>query len=57
MDTVDTRIIAMLPHLTVEQKERLLKLAREMAMFETTKKGNKDSGISPIENKNECLYN
>lgn len=54
---VDERIIAMLPHLTAEQKERLLKAARDMAMFESTKKGNKDSAISPIVNKNECLYN
>lgn len=33
MDAVDKRIIAMLPHLNVEQKERLLKAARDMAMF------------------------
>lgn len=35
MDTVDMRIIAMLPHLTVEQKEDILRRMREDAMFET----------------------
>lgn len=34
MGTVDTRIIAMLPHLTVDQKEEILRRIREMAMFE-----------------------
>ena len=34
MDAVDKRIIAMLPHLTVDQKEEILRRMREMAIFE-----------------------
>lgn len=45
MDTVDARIIAMLPHMSVEQKERLLKAARDMAMFEPHK--NKADDLLP----------
>lgn len=60
MDNVDTRIVAMLPHLTVEQKEDILRRMREMAMYESNKNGPDDLPMltkckQGLDDGNRCL--